>query len=79
MDEINLFLDNKVIQLTGIGSCNADAILVDIQINSIAFISLVVAIEGEYDIEFDDEMLLVSKFNTISDIGKYVLEKISKE
>lgn len=79
MDEINLFLANKVIELTGIGSCNADAFLIDIQFNSIAFISLVVAIEGEYDIEFDDEMLLVSKFNTISDIGKYVLEKISKE
>ena len=79
MDEINLFLVNKVIELTGIGSCNADSSLVDIQVNSIAFISLVVAIEGEYDFEFDDEMLLIGKFNTISDIGKYVLEKISKE
>lgn len=79
MDEINRFLINKIIELTGIDRCNEDSSLVDIQVNSIAFISLVVAIEGEYDFEFDDEMLLIGKFNTLSDIAKYILEKVAKE
>ena len=79
MDEINLALINMIIELTNIDSCNEDSLLVDIQVNSIAFISLVVAIEGEYDFEFDDEMLLIGKFNTISDIAKYIREKVAKE
>ena len=79
MDEINSFLINKIIELTGVEICNEDSTLVDIQVNSIAFISLVVAIEGEYDFEFDDEMLLIGKFNIISDIAKYILEKVTKE
>jgi acyl-CoA synthetase (AMP-forming)/AMP-acid ligase II/acyl carrier protein len=46
-----------------------------IDIDSITFIKAVVALEGEFDFEFDDEMLLISKFPTIKSIVDYVESK----
>ena len=44
--------------------------------NSITFIKTVVDLEGEFDFEFDDEMLLITAFPTIMSMIKYVETKI---
>jgi len=49
-----------------------DTVLDDANIDSIKFIEIVVALEIEYDFEFDDEMLLISNFPTVNSIIEYV-------
>jgi amino acid adenylation domain-containing protein len=44
----------------------------NIGLDSITFIKIVVALEGQFDFEFDDEMLLITKFPTIRSIIEYV-------
>jgi acyl carrier protein len=46
--------------------------LMDLDINSLAFIKIVVALEDEFDVEFQDEDLDISKFETVEDIVKYI-------
>lgn len=46
-------------------------------INSFLFIKLVVAIEKEFDFEFENEQLLVNNFRYIGDIVKYIQSHIS--
>lgn len=46
--------------------------------DSISFISAVVALETEYNIEFDDENLLLDKYNSIAELYKYVICKAQK-
>lgn len=41
-------------------------------IDSITFIKIVVALESEFDFEFDDEMLLITKFPTVKTMIEYV-------
>ncbi len=47
-------------------------------INSIAFIKIIVAIEDAFDIEFENKNLDIRSFNTIKDIEIYVKEKIDE-
>jgi acyl carrier protein len=44
-------------------------------IDSIASIKMVVALESEFDFEFDDEMILISKYPTIKSLIDYVESK----
>lgn len=44
-------------------------------LDSITFITTIVALEGEFDFEFDDEMLLITKFPTIRSMVEYVESK----
>lgn len=46
--------------------------------DSISFISAVVALETEYNIEFDDENLLLDKYNSIAELYEYVISKAQK-
>lgn len=46
-------------------------------IDSITFITAIVALESEFDFEFDDEKLLISKFPSIRAIIEYVESKIA--
>jgi amino acid adenylation domain-containing protein len=46
-----------------------------IGLDSITFIKTIVALEGEFDFEFDDEMLLITKFPTIRTMIDYVESK----
>ena len=46
------------------------------QIDSITFVKMVVALETEFDFEFDDEMLSGSKFETMEELIDYVKQKI---
>lgn len=48
----------------------------DLGINSISFIKFVVALESEFDIEFEDDSLDFNGFETIRDIANYVEKKI---
>ena len=45
-------------------------------VDSITFIKIVVALEGEFDFEFDDEMLLITAFPTIKSMIDYVESKV---
>ena len=47
-------------------------------IDSITFITIVVALENEFDFEFDDEMLLLTKFPTIKQMIEYVQSKVEE-
>lgn len=46
-------------------------------IDSITFIKTVVALEGEFDFEFDDDMLLITWFPTVRSMVEYVESKIT--
>lgn len=46
-------------------------------IDSVTFVKMVVALECEFNFEFDDEMLLISKFPLVDDLIQYVEMKIS--
>ncbi len=46
-------------------------------INSITFVSTIVALENKFDFEFDDEMLVITKFPTLKSMIKYVESKIT--
>lgn len=50
--------------------------LTQVGLNSILFIKLVVAIETEFDIQFDDEDLDYKKFASLKSLCNYVEEKI---
>lgn len=54
-------------------SINTDFPLIGI--DSITFIKIVVALECEFEFEFDDEMLLNTKFPTVKSMIEYVESK----
>ncbi len=56
-------------------SVNMD--LNSIGLDSITFIKMIVALECEFDFEFDDEMLIITEFPTVKSIVEYVAMKIS--
>ena len=45
--------------------------------DSISFIKLIVELENEYSIEFEDEMLAVDAFSSFDDIIEYIKIRIS--
>ncbi len=49
--------------------------LINLGINSITFIKIAVALEAEFDVEFEDEDLDASKFKTVEDIVAYLEKK----
>ncbi len=53
-----------------------NSVLADI-IDSITFVKIVVALEEEFDFEFEDEMLTISKMPTTNDLVRYVEERIA--
>ncbi|MDR1117387.1 MAG: acyl carrier protein [Oscillospiraceae bacterium] len=48
-------------------------------LDSITFIKIVVALEGEFGFEFDDEMLLITKFPTVKSMIEYVESKVNDQ
>jgi len=48
----------------------------EVGFDSLTFVKFVVQIEELYDIEFDDDMLMMDKFLTIASIVEYVDGKI---
>lgn len=54
-----------------------DTLLENVGMNSISFIKLLVFIEDTYDIEFDDEDLIIQKYVVYADIIDKVCNMIS--
>lgn len=50
----------------------------DLGVNSVEFIKIVVSIESAFDFEFDDEMLLITKFPTVRSMVEYVESKVNQ-
>lgn len=46
-------------------------------LDSITFIKAIIALESEFDFEFEDEMLLITKFPTVMSMVEYVESKIT--
>ncbi len=59
-----------------IGDITLETELASAGVDSITFIKIVVALEGEFDFEFDDEMLLITAFPTIKSMIDYVESKV---
>ena len=50
-----------------------------IDVDSITFITIIVELEKEFDFEFDDEMLLITKFPTVKSMVEYVESKVTTD
>lgn len=55
-----------------------DSILADL-IDSITFVKMVVSLEEEFDLEFEDQMLIISKFEKTEDLVDYVKSRLDKK
>lgn len=53
--------------------------IASIGINSIGFVRIVVAIETEFDFEFDDDYLDPTRFQSINDIIEYIMVNVNKD
>lgn len=47
--------------------------------NSISFIKIIVDVENEFDIEFDDEKLSTNDFQTVQDLCNYIDANMKEE
>lgn len=45
-------------------------------VNSLEFVSIVIELETEFDIEFDDDMILTSSYESIGQLVDYISTKI---
>lgn len=72
------FIISKLTDLTGNNELNEHTVLEEIPLNSITFITLVVAIEEQYEFEFDEDMLFFDNFKTVSDLIKYIEKKANE-
>lgn len=57
---------------------NLETPINNLQINSLNFLKIIVDIEEEYDIEFDDEELNFEEFNTIKAFVEHIKEKVGE-
>lgn len=73
LDIINSNVENANLQLD-----QADEDLVALGMSSISFISVVVALEGAFEIEFPDEYLLISQSNTLNILANIVVDALEK-
>lgn len=56
-----------------------DTTFKEIELDSINFITIIVEIEDYFEIEFDDENMILSKYQTIGEFVNYVENKITKK
>lgn len=68
---LDIIIQNLADQASSCVSIDSDFSEVD----SITFIKIVVALESEFDFEFDDEMLLITNFPTVKSMVEYVMSK----
>ena len=50
----------------------------EIELDSIEFITIIVEVETNYEIEFDDKNMLINNYRSIGDFVEYVKKKITK-
>ena len=76
-------IDKKIIELfikfgevqNNIG---LDTKFIELGLESIAFVSIIVEVEDNYEIEFDDENMLICNYQCIGDFVEYVKKKTAK-
>lgn len=66
-------LDSKI------GDVTLETTLGGAGVDSITFVSLAIAFESEFGFEWDDEMLLMTKFDTVISMIEYVESKIPRK
>ena len=54
------------------GTITSDQCFQDIGMQSIGFINIIIKCETEFDVEFEDDMFLSTRFPTIADFISYV-------
>lgn len=69
-----IIISNLDVQV--LGDLTIDSELTGIGFDSITFIKTIVALESEFDFEFDDEKLLITVFPTIKTMVEYVESKV---
>ena len=74
-----LEIEKKVIGHLKRITCATDEITVNdslesLQVNSIMFIKIIIALEEEFDIEFSDDKLLITAFPCVNDFVIYLEE-----
>lgn len=70
LEVISTNLDSKI------GDVTLKTAFAGAGVDSITFIKIIVALESEFDFEFDDEMLLITKFPTLKSMIEYVESKV---
>lgn len=70
-EKVIAILKNYVKSFSEISS---NTLLADLQVDSITFIKIVVALEEGFDMEFDDEKLLITTFPIVKDFVDYLSE-----
>lgn len=60
-------------------SINVEDDLVDLGINSFAFIKIIVEIEKEFNLEIEDSFLDINKFNSVGSLIDFVKDKLDNK
>lgn len=55
-----------------------DENFISLEINSIAAVKIVVALEDQFDITFENDKLDISTFECIDNLAEYILKKINE-
>ena len=77
MDEKVINIISQAIALESDIVITVDTLLSDLPFDSIKFNKMVVALESEFDFEFDDEKLLYTQFQTVKSLIEYVDLKLN--
>lgn len=79
-----LDIDQKICEIIGeclekeIGEADLESTLNDLEIDSIQFIRLVVQCETVFEMQFEDEMLLITRFANLNEFVQYVASRIEQ-
>lgn len=76
-------IDKEIVKLiTEIGelsdNIDLDTTFDEIELDSIGFVTIIVEIETNYGIEFDDENMLITNYQSIGEFVEYVKKKTAK-
>ena len=78
LDAVSNFIMEKINEVVGLNVKSTGEMLTDLNVNSLNFIEIVVKIEDEFSIEFEDDKLMYNSFATIDDLISYVKTLIGK-
>lgn len=78
IDKIIEIIDNNIKDCEKKKKIREKGELKNINIDSIIFIKIIVEIENEYNIEFEDEFLNYNQFDTLLNLSQYVEYLINK-
>ena len=79
MNNIEQEIVKLMIEVGGLpDNIGLDTTFKEIEIESIIFITLIVEIEDHFEIEFDDENMILSYYQTVGEFVNYVENKITK-